>query len=150
MNRLAALALAVALGPACGKAVTYSYFVIDVKIDPTSVDDSLLNRIAACAANAQTSLRTDSADLRCTRYHVGYDLGKFEYTTTLTSGAVTFSVVANDFSQTTLARGEVGPLDIVVGGKVTGSILVKAVPGAVPDADLGGAADAGAPDAGTD
>jgi hypothetical protein len=128
MIRLAPLALVLALLPACDKPVTYSYFLIHAKLDST-VDDALLNRIAACAVEARTSLRTDSAQLACKQHFVTNDLGTFEYTTSLTSGAIKFVLIAND---------------------INGILMATAAPGAKPDAGASVTAGTGTmPDGGT-
>jgi hypothetical protein len=142
MIRLAPLALALALLPACDKPVTYSYFVINAKLDAT-VDFELINRIEGCAVLAQTPLREDAADLHCRRHFVANDLGPFEYTTSLTSGAIKFVLVANDYNGVLLARGETAPLDIQVGKTVMADLVGTAAPGAKPTPDPG--PDAGAP-----
>jgi hypothetical protein len=150
MNRALVL-LSLLLLPACSEPVTYSYFVIQTKLDP-SVDFELLNRIQACAVLAQTPVREDSGDLRCRRHFVTSELGSFEYTTSLTSGAVKFVLIANDFNGQLLARGETAPLDIVPGKTVMAQLVGSAVPGAKPtpepEPDAGSAAppDAGATD----
>jgi hypothetical protein len=148
MIRLAPLALALALLPACDKPVTYSYFLIHAKLDAT-VDFELINRIEACAVVAQTPAREDQADLGCKRHMVTSDLGSFEYSTSLTSGAIKFALVANDFNGLLLVRGETPPLDIQVGKTVTAELVGTAAPGAKPlpqpEADAGApAADGGA------
>jgi len=144
--------LALALLPTCGgQEATYSYFVIQVKLDPASVDFDLLNRIQACAVLAQTPVREDSADMRCRRHFVANDLGNFEYTTSLTSGAIKFVLIANDFNGQLLVRGETAPLDIQVGKTVMAELVGQAVPGAKPAPEP--APDAGSPalpDAGAD
>jgi len=151
MIRLAPVALALALLPACDTPVTYSYFVIHAKLDPASVDFELINRIEACAVVAQTPQREDSADLRCRRHFVTNDLGNFEYTTALTSGAIKFVLVANDFNGVQLVHGETAPLEIQVGKTVTAELVGTAAPGAKPPPEP--EPDAGAPagpDAGID
>ena len=152
MRRLAALALALALLPTCGgEEATYSYFVVQVKLDPATVDFDLLNRINACAVLAQTPVREDSADLRCRRHMVASDLGNFEYTTSLTSGAIKFVLIANDFNGKLLIRGETAPLDIQKGKTVMAELVGQPVPGAKPEPEP--EPDAGSPagpDAGRD
>jgi hypothetical protein len=151
MIRLAPLALALALLPACDKPVTYSYFLIEAKLDPTTVDFELINRITACAVLAQTPAREDSADLPCKRHQVVHNLGTFEYTTTLTSGAIKFVLIANDSNQMLLARGETTPLDIVPGKTVTATVVATALPAPEPDAGAPATPDSSTPepDAGT-
>jgi hypothetical protein len=149
MIRLAPLALVLALLPACDKPVTYSYFLIHAKLDST-VDDALLNRIAACAVEARTSLRTDSAQLACKQHFVTNDLGTFEYTTSLTSGAIKFVLIANDINGILMATGETPPLDIQVGKTVMADVVGTAAPGAKPDAGASVTAGTGTmPDGGT-
>ena len=145
MKRPALLALALALLPTCDKPVTYSYFLIHAKLDPASVDFALINRIAACAVLAQTPQREDSGDLRCQQHFVANDLGTFEYTTSLTSGAIKFVLIANDFNGVPLVRGETGPLDIEVGRTVMGEVVGFAVPGAKPEPEPGPDAGASTP-----
>jgi hypothetical protein len=140
------LLLALALAAAgCDDDVTFSYFRVPVKLDRTTIDDELLDLIEACAAIAETPVNSDSGDLRCVRHRIPNDLGIFEYTTQLTSGAVKFTVVMNSYSGTTLARGELDPMAIMVGKTVTTPTLtVKAVPGAPREPPAGGTADGGA------
>lgn len=145
MSRARALVMAAALAATgCGGSdVTYTYFVIEAKLDPMTVTSSLLGRIGACAAIAETPSRTDSADLRCQLGFVTHDLGKFEYTTSLTSGAIKFSVIGNDFHQQTLVRGET-TLDIRPSNTpITATIVARAIPGVPENPDA--PRDAGAP-----
>jgi hypothetical protein len=147
MIRLAPLALALALLPACDKPVTYSYFLIHTKLDAT-VDFELLNRIAACAVVAKTPTHDDSGDLGCKQHLIMNDLGTFEYTTSLTSGAIKFVLIANDPNGNLMATGETAPLDIQAGKTVMGELVGAAAPGAKP---MPQEPDAGAPaDSGTD
>lgn len=146
------VALMGGLSLSCDKTVTYSYFRIAATVDPT-VSQDLLDVVEACAVIAETPTHTDSADLRCVRRHVGRDLGVIEYSTEQTTGAITFSIVMNGLNQQRLARGEVGPLDIVRGQTVEGALVVKEIPGALgPDAggvdepDAASTPDGGAPD----
>jgi hypothetical protein len=124
--------------PACDKPVTYSYFLIHAKLDGT-VDDALLNRIAACAVEARTPLRTDAEQLGCKQHSVTNDLGTFEYTTSLTSGAIKFVLIANDINGVLMATGQTPPLDIQVGKTVKADLLGTAAPGAkpMPEAEAG-------------
>jgi hypothetical protein len=142
MKRLTLLALALALLPACSEPVTYSYFVVHARLDAT-VDVALLNRIAACGVVATTPAREDTAELDCRQHFVSSDLGTFEYTTSLTSGAIKFKIIANDFNGILLASGETPPLDIQVGKTVTAEVVGTAAPGAKPMDEP--APDAGAP-----
>lgn len=148
-RHLVGAALLLGLLPACEEQVTYSYFVVQARMD-RSVDFALLDRINACAVLAQTPQREDTADLRCRRHMVMNELGTFEYTTALTSGSIKFVLIANDFNGQLLVRGETPPLDILVGKTVTADLVGSAVPGAKPMPEP--EPDAGAPrpgDAGT-
>jgi hypothetical protein len=146
MIRLAPLALVLALLPACSEEVTYSYFLVQTRMDRATVNDALLDRISACAVLAQTPVREDSVDLRCKRHAVASELGAFEYTTSLTSGAVKFVLIANDFQGRRVIQGETQPLAIDVGKTVLAELVGQALPGANPEAEQ---PDAGAPDSGT-
>jgi hypothetical protein len=139
MIRLAPLVLALALLPACDKPVTYSYFLVHAKLDAT-VDFELINRIAACAVVAKTPVREDSADLGCKQHFIANDLGTFEYTTSLTSGTIKFTLIANDPNGVLLATGETTALDIQAGKTVMAELVGTATPGAKPPEP-----DAGAP-----
>jgi hypothetical protein len=139
------LVLALGLLPACDKPVTYSYFLIQARLDRATVDFERLNLIEACAVLAQTPVREDSADLHCKRHEVTPELGTFEYTTSLTSGSIKFVLLANDFNQQLVARGETEPLEIVAGKTVMGEVVAKAVSPAAGD-DGGAVA---TPDAGS-
>jgi hypothetical protein len=144
MKRLGLL-LALALLPACDKPVTFSYFLIDAHLDPATVGLDLKNVIDACAVTAQTTLREDAADLHCRRHQVTNDLGTFEYTTTLTTGSIKFVLIANDYNQQLVARGESLPLDIKPGQTVTGSVVAVSVVapdgGTAPEPDSGSGTD---------
>jgi hypothetical protein len=148
MIRLAPLALVLALLPACDKPVTYSYFLIHTKMDAT-VDFELINRIAACAVEARTPTRTDSAELGCKQHFVANDLGTFEYTTSLTSGAIKFVLIANDPNGKLMATGETPPLDIQAGKTVMAELVGTAAPGAKPMPEPEPDAGAPMPDSGT-
>jgi hypothetical protein len=148
MTRLAPLLLALALLPACQQQVTYSYFVIHAKLDST-VDFGVLDRIEACAVLAQTPVRQDQADMHCKRHSVTSDLGTFEYSTSLTSGAIKFELVANDFNGVLLAHGQTPPLDIEVGKTVKADLIGSLAPSAnPPEPDAG--TTASTPDASAD
>jgi hypothetical protein len=147
MKRLGLLlTLALASSPACDKPVTYSYFLIDAKLDPATVGFSVKDVIEACAVTAQTPLREDVGDLHCRRHQVTNDLGTFEYTTSLTTGSIKFVLIAQDYNQQLVARGESMPLDIKLGQTVTGSVTAVAVPLAsdMPDSGTAPPADSGA------
>jgi hypothetical protein len=147
MRRLAALALALGLLSSCeSKPVTYTTFLVEAKLDPATVNFELLNLIEACAAVAVTPQREDSADLRCKRHFVAHNLGKFEYTTTLTSGTINFILLANDFNQQTLARGESGPVTIEAGKVINASVTAVALPRMPEPGDSTPPPDAGASD----
>jgi hypothetical protein len=140
------LLLALALLPACETPVTYSYFLIDAKLDRATVNFELINVIEACAVTAQTPLREDVADLHCRRHQVMNDLGTFEYTTTLTKGPIKFVLTAVDYNMQPVARGESEPLEIDPGKTVHGAVTAVAVPRASDMPDGGPAeADSGAP-----
>ena len=130
MRRLAVFGVLAALA-GCSESTTFTYFHVPVMLDRQSIDDELLDLIEACAAVAETPLRKDSGDLRCVRHRVPANFGTFEYTTSLKSGAIKFSVVMNNYNGTALAAGEVGPVDIVAGMTITTpALIVKAIPGA--------------------
>jgi hypothetical protein len=133
MNRLAPAVLltgALLVG-GCDKTATFSYFNIHVTLDRTSIDDELLDLINGCAAVAETPARRDTTDLRCVRHRVPNDLGVFQYTTTLTSGSIKFSVVMASYDGTAIAQGQIDPpLGIAPGMTVEGTLVVKAIPGA--------------------
>ena len=148
MKHLLMAALLLGLLPACEEQVTYSYFVVQARMDRT-VDFALLDRINACAVLAQTPVREDSADLRCKRHMVMNELGAFEYTTSLTSGAIKFVLIANDFNGKLLIRGETAPLDIQKGKTVMAELVGRPVPGARPEPEPEPDAGAPMPDSGT-
>jgi hypothetical protein len=130
--RLAALLAVVGLA-ACddGSSGGYSYFLVPVTIDQQSVDQELLGLIAFCGAEAKTPQGNTGADLRCVRGRIPYQLGNFEYTTTQTSGSITFSVVLQGINHNPLASGESSPVGVVPGKTVeVPAIVVKAIPGA--------------------
>lgn len=135
MIRRAVLAGLVALGlSGCddGSSVTYSYFLVPVTIDRQSVDEDLLALVAHCGAEAHVGTRRDGVDLRCVRGRIPYELGKFEYTTTQTSGAVRFVVELFGINHNPLARGESMPAGIVPGKTVdVPPVVVRAIPGAM-------------------
>jgi hypothetical protein len=145
MRRLAALLL-LALAPACSEPVTYSYFLVQARLDPLTVDSSIRDRIVACAVIAKAPMREESTDMRCRQRMVMSELGVFEYSTSLTSGPVTFRLIATDLHGQLMAEGETPPLDILVGKTVNAEVVAKLAPGARPTDD-GGVAPA--PDAGT-
>jgi hypothetical protein len=128
--RRAALVVAL-LVAGCGESTTYTYFQVPIMLERSSIDDELLDLIEACAAIAETPQRTDSGDLRCVRHRVPLNFGTFEYTTTLKSGSIKFSVVMNNYNGTALAQGELAPVDIKPGtSTTTPTLMVKAIPGA--------------------
>jgi hypothetical protein len=138
VKRLALFSMALALLAACDQPVTYSYIVVTARLDPSTISPRLLDRIGSCGVYARTPEREDATDLGCVLRKVKYELGKFEYTTTLSSGSINFVVVANDINQHLVARGETGPITIKHGGTATGEVLATLVPGGDPDlADAG-------------
>lgn len=128
-----------------GSDVTFSYFLVKVTIDRRSVDDELLGLIRVCSAEAQTARGKDGRDLCREPASLPYDLGKFEYSTTLTSGAVKFAVVLYGRYNNALARGESVEVGIVPGMTKETEVLVEAIPGAPrePGVVPGGGSDAG-------
>jgi hypothetical protein len=145
MRRFAALVL-LALAPACSEPVTYSYFLVQARLDPMTVDSSIRDRIVACAVTAQAPMREETADMRCRQRMVMSELGLFEYSTSLTTGPVKFTLIATDIHGQLMAMGETMPLDIKVGQTVDAVVVATLAPGARPADDAGVAP---APDAGT-
>jgi hypothetical protein len=122
-------ALAAAGAAGCDKTATYTYFNIHMVLDRQTVDDELLDLIAACAASADIQDRHDDADLRCLRHRVPNDLGIFQYTTTQTKGEVTFKVIMNSYWGVTLAQGTLDPLGIAPGMTIDQTLTIHAIPG---------------------
>jgi hypothetical protein len=151
------LAAALALG-ACDKTATFAYFNIDVVLDRATIDDELLDLIQTCSATATTPTREEMADMRCMRHRIGNDVGVFQYTTSLTSGSVTFSVTLYNYFGPAVAEGQLGPLGIAPGGTVDMQLVVHGIPGAprVPSGTItpvgqdGATPDTAAPDGGVD
>jgi hypothetical protein len=135
VKRLGVLSLALALLATCDDhPVTYSYFIVTARLDANTISPQLLTHIGSCGVYARTPEREDASDLGCVLRKVQYELGKFEYTTTLTSGSVNFVVVANDLNQRLVARGETGPIAIKRGDTAPPvDVLVTLVPGGDPD-----------------
>lgn len=128
--RVSVAALAFTLA-GCSGDVTYTYFNVAVTLDQEMVmDEELMELIAGCAALAETPERTDSATLRCVRGGLMMDLGTFQYTTTLTSGSIKFTVVMSGINNNPLARGESAPVGIAPGKTISASLVVKPIPGA--------------------
>jgi len=131
--RRVALILALGLGAACGSGDdrTYSYFQVAVKVDRATVPEDLLDLVAFCHVEATTPRGMDTSDLRCQRRAIPYDLGTFEYSTTLTQGTVGFRVLLKGINANLLAQGESAPLDILAGRVTDITVEVKGVPGAM-------------------
>ncbi len=111
----------------CGEDVTYSYYRVAVTFDKETIPLELMNLINACGVVVSGN-RSDTGDLPCPRGSTRYELGTFEYSGAISSGAVNFTVLANDINLVPLARGESGNLQAMPNGTTTGSILVKATP----------------------
>ena len=156
-------ALALVLG-SCDKKVDYSYFNVNVTVDRTSLDDELLDLVSACGASATLDDgRVDLGDLRCVRHAVvnGNSLGTFQYTTTRTSGSVTFKVTLDSYWGAELGTGQSKTVGIAPNSTTSVDLVVSAVPDAPrmpPSAggpDAAGTSDVDAapvstPDAGVD
>src|SRR5687768_13035928 len=133
MKRVALLAVLLgALGCAEEDDRVYTYFQVKVKVDEPSVPFELNRLVRYCSAEAHTPRGVKGIDLPCPPRNVPYDLGTFEYSTTLTQGQVTIRVVLSDVNVKPLAEGSTGPLDIVAGRSIDASVLVKGIPGALP------------------
>lgn len=130
-RRLLVAAALAACATSCDEEVTYTYINVAVTLDGEMVmDDELMQAIAGCAAIAETPQRMDSADLRCVRGQLTANLGTFQYTTTLSSGSVKFTVIMKGINDNALAQGSSEPVGIVPGQTISANLLVKAIPGA--------------------
>jgi hypothetical protein len=125
---LGATALAGAAG--CGESVTFAYFEVDVTVDQTA-DREFLGRITSCGVEVDGPHK-HSGDLRCQRGAIqDHKLGKFEYSTSASSGTVTFTVVLKDLNGKDLARGQSDPVTIVPNKTTQAQVLVKPLPEAL-------------------
>jgi hypothetical protein len=125
---LALLPLAMVSSTGCEEAVTYSYFSVSVSIDQ-SADADFLRSVGSCAAVVMGA-RTDSGELRCSGGN--RDLGKFEYSTSAKSGAVTFTVVVNDVAGNEIGTGTSPEVSIASGQTVNTSVVVIPKPKPAP------------------
>jgi hypothetical protein len=133
MRRVALLALVLgAVGCASEDDRVYTYFQVAVKIDQASVPFELMQLVHYCSAQAETPRGEGGIDLPCRRGNIPYDLGTFEYSTTLTQGQLTIKAVLSDINVKPLAEGDTGPLNIIAGKTIDAAILIKGLPGALP------------------
>ena len=144
-RRLALLSVLAPLALAgCTKDITYSYFVIELRIDTTSVDEELLNRVAAASLEV-TGADLDNVDLG---WRQGFEnpnaIGTAEWSTSVESGEVKFVFTGYDFNRNAIIRGESPTL--MIRSDMTQSTVVTARP-TRPQTDAG--ADASVGDGGT-
>jgi hypothetical protein len=114
----------------CGESVIYAYFAVDVTIDESANFD-FLNRISSCSVVVEGP-RQDQGNLNCIKGAIkDHRLGKFEYSTSASSGSVRFTVVLRDLNGRELARGTSDSVRIVPDELVNASVLVKPLPEAL-------------------
>jgi hypothetical protein len=143
LKRTAMLLLAAALATSCGKDPHYSYFAVDVTVAP-SVDEDFLKAIESCAIVVYHVLpgsdpdpcgstpisprcvRIDYENLPCMKPNVKYMVSRAEYSTTLRTGALHFTVLLQDLYNQVIARGD--SADLPLGPKTDVTTNVEAKP----------------------
>jgi sirohydrochlorin ferrochelatase len=113
----------------CEEDVTYSYFAVTATIDRASVNQDLIDRAYGCAVTVTTPRGTDAADLdaTCQRGRIGTNLGRIEYSSTVTSGSVTIKVQLKGLNDCVLAEGSSQPLTVMPNKLAEGQVTLTAV-----------------------
>lgn len=120
---VASLLLLATAASGCEDDVTYSYFRVKVLLDTTDIDYAFIKTVFGCAVVVQTPHGSDTADFRCPT-DVVEDLGTFDYSTSITSGSVTFSVWFTDINVRQIAKGVSAPMPIAQGQTTEGQVVV--------------------------
>lgn len=142
------LALALVFASAgCSKTVTYTYVLVDVKIDMPTVPEDQRFQINSCEFHVTGAETSDVKSLRCPPNLVPYDVGSFEWATQVQTGTLHFVVQIRGPNLQVIGEGTSDPVTISPGRHLTTSVLVLGVPTSAPD---GGAATDAGTDTGTD
>jgi hypothetical protein len=112
----------------CGKTTTYEYVDVAVTVDPSTVSKvDLATMVVTCELTVTGAEMSSALVLPCVPSQ-NYNLGTFEWTTTLKQGALQFTVTLFALNRVVFATGTSDPVQIVPGQKLSASVLVVGVP----------------------
>lgn len=136
---------------ACSDGTQYSYFAVQVSIDPASVNEEMLRSIDTCTLTVEGDDQ-DFQGLSCGLNKVKLEVGTAEFSTNKERGQLRFLVVMRDINRKDVARGESAPVAIVPNtaiAPIRTAIVARAVSSAVNDAgaDMDAAPPVPSPDA---
>jgi hypothetical protein len=122
---LAGLALPVS----CSKTNTYSYVDVNVQVDPSVPVKELGAKVDSCEVKVSGAESVEGVVIPCgPNAKIGYDLGTFEWTTTLEKGQLIFTVTLFALNREVYGTGTSAPVDIVAGKRVNAAVVVVVTP----------------------
>ena len=128
--RLALIATVAATLPVagCAKTTTYRYVDVAVTVDRSTVTIAdLASMVVSCEMYVTGSETSSPVVLQSCMPTKGFDIGTFEWTTTLDKGSLQFVVTLFALNRQPFAMGTSAPVAIVPGQKLTGSVLVVGI-----------------------
>ena len=113
----------------CSKTTTYSYVDVSVQVDPSVLMKDLAANLDSCEVQVSGAESVEGVVIPCgPNAKIGYDLGTFEWTTTLEKGQLVFTVTLFALNRAVYGSGTSTPVDIVAGKRVSSSVIVVVTP----------------------
>ena len=113
----------------CSKTTTYSYVDVNVQVDPSVPRQELAAKLDSCEVKVTGAESVEGVVIPCVpNAKLGYDLGTFEWTTTLEKGQLVFTVTLFALNRAVYGSGTSAPVDIAAGKRVNGSVIVVVAP----------------------
>jgi hypothetical protein len=113
----------------CSKTTTYSYVDVSVQVDPSVPMKDLAATLDSCEVQVSGAESVEGVVIPCVpNAKIGYDLGTFEWTTTLEKGQLVFTVTLFALNRAVYGSGTSTPVDIVAGKRVSSSVIVVVTP----------------------
>ena len=147
--RAAGLAIVAAslTAASCGKTNNYNYIDVNVVVDSSTVTKpDLATMVVSCEMYVTGAEMSSTVQLPCNVPLSSYNLGTFQWDTTLGKGSLQFTVTLFALNRVVFAMGTSDPVAILPGQTQTASVLVVGVPmtnpgtgGAGGDMGAGGA-----------
>jgi len=117
----------------CSKTTTYSYVDVSVQVDPSVPMKDLAATLDSCEVQVSGAESVEGVVIPCgPNAKIGYDLGTFEWTTTLEKGQLVFTVTLFALNRAVYGSGTSTPVDIVAGKRVNSSVIVVVTPTTMP------------------
>jgi hypothetical protein len=117
----------------CSKTTTYSYVDVSVQVDPSVPMKDLAATLDSCEVQVSGAESVEGVVIPCVpNAKIGYDLGTFEWTTTLEKGQLVFTVTLFALNRAVYGSGTSTPVDIVAGKRVSSSVIVVVTPTTMP------------------